>query len=357
MLLPAAYLFNPENDLALGLGCDNYTPRPHAASLHRAGALLPAWWAQGCDTIVAPNVNDAQLKWLETNYSLTPRPYKTGMQCRPAPWGWSRDAKNQFLRAGLPVSLLPTDPHLDQLRLLSHRRTSIKILNLLRQPHLAAIETTNPGQVTAFETLYPGSYIKSPWSGSGKGVIPAASLHPAALYNQAKGIIHRQGSVMIEHGLDRILDFAALFQATPTKVRHQGWSIFLTQPRGMYQGNILAPQSQILDRITSTCPGHNLPALIQSLETILTHILTPYYQGWLGIDMMIYRQPDNRPAIHPCIEINLRTTMGIAAMLIQQRLNLTAPHLLAWEHHTHQGMPILPTIDKFTLTLTPVEQF
>ena len=48
------HLFNPENDLALGLGCRNYTPPPHAAAIHRAGALLPMWWAEDKDLIIAP---------------------------------------------------------------------------------------------------------------------------------------------------------------------------------------------------------------------------------------------------------------------------------------------------------------
>ncbi|MDE7026821.1 MAG: hypothetical protein K2O87_02750, partial [Duncaniella freteri] len=46
-------LFNPENDLALAIGCRHYTPPPHAAALHRAGALLPAWWAETDDMILA----------------------------------------------------------------------------------------------------------------------------------------------------------------------------------------------------------------------------------------------------------------------------------------------------------------
>ena len=48
------HLFNPENDLALALGCRHYTPPPHAVAIHNAGALLPMWWAEKEDRVIAP---------------------------------------------------------------------------------------------------------------------------------------------------------------------------------------------------------------------------------------------------------------------------------------------------------------
>ena len=43
------------------------------------------------------------------------------------------------------------------------------------------------------------------------------------------------------------------------------------------------------------------------------------YNGPVGIDMMIVRDDSNEPQIHPCVEINLRQTMGMAAVTLSER--------------------------------------
>ena len=64
------HLFNPENDLALGLGCRHYTPPPHAAAIHRAGALLPMWWANEDDLVLAPAELNEEADMLARQFGL-----------------------------------------------------------------------------------------------------------------------------------------------------------------------------------------------------------------------------------------------------------------------------------------------
>ena len=44
--------------------------------------------------------------------------------------------------------------------------------------------------------------------------------------------------------------------------------------------------------------------------------MAPFYDGPLGIDMLVTSERN----IHPCVEINLRDTMGRVAIDIQQRI-------------------------------------
>ena len=365
------HLFNPENDLALGLNCRHYTPPPHAAAIHRAGALLPMWWAEDDDLILAPECLREEAGRLAARFGLKGQVCGdvsafTGLS-GTAPWGWSLDARRQFLCAGVRPEILPTDSAIDRMRLLSHRRMSIEIINRLDGHYPIAIETDNPDRVVELEKSHPGCFIKSPWSGSGRGVFCARSLDSGALHRRAEGIIHRQGSVMVEKGLDKVADFAVLFHCGKHRAEFMGLSLFQTEARGMYNGNLVAPQGLLWDRFGQFGLTAELERLIAQLEPILTALISGDYDGWAGIDMMVYRGADGQLEIMPCVELNLRMTMGVAAMKIAQRLGCRDIRFLGWEHRasgddntekeasTNAGsLVILPPSDGFTLRLTPM---
>lgn len=354
------HLFNPENDLALGLGCRHYTPPPHAAAIHRAGALLPMWWAEEGDLILAPADVKEEAYELADRYGLNGRIADPSEVTEVEPWGWSPDAKRQFLRAGVKEELLPADDVIERIRQLSHRRSSIAIVNGLDGDYPVAIETTDPDVVVEMERSHPGCFIKSPWSGSGRGVFCARSLEADALRRRAEGIIHRQGSVMVERGLDKMTDFAALFHSDGQKVEFKGLSVFSTEARGMYSGNLVAPQEYLWNKIATKIDIRMLRNVIRQQEEILTDLIGNAYSGWMGIDMMTYRDSGGI-RLMPCVELNLRRTMGVVAMHIASRLNVTAPRFLAWEHQpegnskpsspTVEGQILLPPAAGFSLRL------
>ena len=50
---------------------------------------------------------------------------------------------------------------------------------------------------------------------------------------------------------------------------------------------------------------------------LLSEIYGYLYTGCIGVDMLLYRQPDSLSwNIHPCVEINMRQTMGMVAVQI-----------------------------------------
>lgn len=346
------HLFNPENDLALGLGCRNYTPPPHAAALHRAGALLPFWWAEDGDSVIVPESFARQADGLCREWGLKGRVY-TGGGDIASPWGWSLDAKRQFVAAGVNREFLPSDEKIAEIRDLSHRRTSIAILERLGEIYPRGVVFTNPAQAVEMEMNRRGCYVKSPWSGSGRGVFCASSLSREALHGRVAGIINRQGSVILEPGLDKVMDFAALFYGDGERVSFRGWSVFETESRGMYVGNIVAPQQHLVPMITEKCDDGELQLVVSRLETILGDLTRGIYAGWMGIDMLAYREGErNGCRLMPCVELNLRMTMGVVAMKIAERLRVNDPHLLAWSHNVPAaGTILLPPVEGFTLSL------
>lgn len=353
------HLFNPENDLALALGCRHYTPPPHARAIHTAGALLPMWWAEQGDRILAPDSLREDAERLAARFGLHGKVAGGMPEADEAcPWGWSLDAKRQFLRAGVKEDVLPEYRAIERMRQLSHRRMSVEILRRLDGNHPIPLEITDPREVVEAERRAPGCYVKSPWSGSGRGVFCARSLGEEALLRRAEGIIHRQGSVMVERGLDKALDFAALFFSDGASVRFRGFSIFETEERGMYSGNVVAPQSWLEERLAGFIDYDGLMTTIGREEEILESLVGSDYRGWLGIDMMVYRE-GGRYKTMPCVELNLRRTMGVVALDIARHLDLGEPHFLAWEHgaassaENSVGTILLPPAEGFTLRLNP----
>lgn len=349
------HLFNPENDLALAAGCRQYTPPPNARAIHKAGALLPMWWAEEDDIILAPTEMSDEARNLSERFGLKGCISDITHNISDAhPWGWSLDAKRQFINFGVDESVLPTDCHIERMRQLGHRRISIEILKRIDTVDHLPVETTNAIDIVRIERQYPGCYVKSPWSGSGRGVFCAGSLNEDALLRRAEGIIHRQGSVIIERGLDKILDFAALFHSDGKEVSFRGLSIFSTEARGMYNGNIVSHQKDLEKRLSDFIDLRNLRSIVEQETDVLTELVASTYNGWLGIDMMIHRE-NGKFKIMPCVEMNLRMTMGVVAMKIQERLGLKTPHFMSWRHndpHT-TTISLLPPVAGFRLTLSP----
>ena len=322
LTMPRLYLFNPENDLALALDKAQYTAPPNAQLLHNAGALLPIWFCKNEDQIIA---NSNQLNWLDQQKKLfnvggsisTLNSISEISLCTP--WGWSYNARKQFLDFGINQNILPNNDQLNKIRELSHRRISIEIntqINeLLALPHSTnPIEATNEEMVADYLHKHQTIFLKSPWSSSGRGIVNSSKLTKNELIRRAKGIINRQGAVMCEKALNKVHDFAVLFYSNGKQVKYQGLSSFFNSDAGAYSGNIIGTQEFISKTITKYINPDTLNQLTYELSKILTSIIAPHYSGYLGVDMMIYNH-NGEYLIAPCIELNLRMTMGIVAML------------------------------------------
>lgn len=311
------YLFNPENDIALAYGGRCYTPPPLARRLHDDGAPLPIWYGESGDGFVWP---DPDMYWLEEISLLY------GLEMLPSvvvggasPWGWSLDARRQLLAAGVDNVL--EDTHIERLRKLSHRRISVAVMKRLCErfdfplPEIP-YEAMTVNDLVSYVALHPKCYIKSPWSSSGRGVFCSDMLSEGELRRRVEGTIRRQGSVMCEIGLDKIADFAMLFYSDGIKVVRSGLSFFFNERGSAYVGNVIAPQNMLPSIIG--VDEERLDVIGAELESILTDIICPDYTGYLGVDMMLYNG-SNGVAIAPCIEVNLRMTMGVVAMKFGER--------------------------------------
>ncbi|MDE6693848.1 MAG: hypothetical protein K2K05_10725 [Muribaculaceae bacterium] len=315
--------FNPENDLALATGLSNYTPPKAARMISGAGEALPIWYGNEGDIVeCCPDE-----KWLEKvtrdfTPSTTPMSSPVQESITPCPWGWSAYARRHFEMLGVDVSTLLSADMIDSMRRLSHRRTAAALADELKSllPDIrladAAVECRTPDEVKAFMTAHPAAYLKSPWSSSGRGVIATSALTADRVMKFAADSIRHQGSVMAERAYDKTVDFAMLFECRGGLAMQRGTSVFLTDARGAYTGNLLAPEAERLATLTR---HHIAPSTLESVRKALTELLTrhiaPCYNGILGVDMLVASDG----TLDACVELNLRTTMGYVANAFADR--------------------------------------
>ena len=294
------HIFNPENDMALADGHPGYTPPAQIQQMRHELWWLPRWWAADGDVV-----------WNGSDRLALPD------DARIVPWGWSPALCQQLREAGVQASLLPSAEALEQLRQLSHRRTSVQLLGELREQlplegHLAdtgAVLCHTMEETEAAVAQQGDALLKSPWSSSGRGLMPSSDGHWQAW---ARHILRSQGSLMVERLLHKVADFALEFWLDGKGgVQYRGLSLFYTNGKGAYQGNWVAPEGQKLQWLMQYVPAQCLIEIRRWWEQRLARY---DYCGPVGIDMMLAQE-----GVCPCIEVNWRMTMGLVSCLAAEQ--------------------------------------
>lgn len=335
------WLFYPENDIALARGTASFTPPAAAARLRRSGEVLPLWTGRDGDRFICSGVND---RWLDTmcrTFRLDVLPWDhTDFSLRPEPWGWSAASRRWFLESGFTPDSLPDDARLDAIRRLSHRRTALQVHSLLHRAlpfdvWPEGVEITSPADLEARLRACPDSVVKAPWSSSGRGITFSSADRTDRILQQLCGTIARQGSVIVEPRARRITDLAMLFTYADGTARPEGLSVFLTDDKGSYHGNIVAPQQHLHDILSRHIDPAQLRAVADALPDALSAVLGHDYSGPVGVDMMIVRNPaDDGTMLHPCVEVNLRHTMGMVALRLARFVDRPAMFTILPGDHT-----------------------
>jgi hypothetical protein len=310
------YIFNPEHDIALASDLANFTA-PHAGRQLRADlGFLPALWAQEDDAIYVDNMEYAQKAYRRVMRKEVKRTFvdsPTQVE-NVSPWGWDKALRTELKRKGCDESLLPTDDQLSHIRQLSHRRTAAGLLPLLQADYTVgeAYECREDAEVEELLARYGQVVMKAPWSSSGRGLRFLSkertpfSMQTGWFHN----LVGRQGSVMVEPYYNKVKDFGMEFSADGEgHITYEGLSLFYTQ-NGAYVGNILATESAKREMISRYIP---VEWIDEVKEKIITCLDLSTYAGPLGVDMMIVKG-DSSLYLHPCVEINLRRTMGHVAL-------------------------------------------
>lgn len=323
------HIFNPEHDLALAANQDNYTA-PHAGrQLRRDLGFVPALWADEGDLVLVEDIDDAydklrHLPYINKVEFITPLQLeqvfrKTMLVDSVHPWGWDRALVAQLEALGCPEIMLPRMCTLQSIRMLSGRAWAADHLQV-QVDYVSDLEGLKDSVQVKGKSV-----IKAPWSSSGRGIRYVSMLDDATL-NWASNIIRQQGGVTVEPFYNKVRDFGMEFDVKDGKVSYRGLSIFDTI-KGAYMGNVLASEEEKAEILSDYIDVDELSAIRQRIIAKMEPVLHNIYCGPFGVDMMIYADVDGRMKVNPCVELNLRRTMGHVALDLGTMENATA-HLM-----------------------------
>lgn len=329
------HIYNPETDFALAMpheAATPYTPSAKIRDMRRRLAFLPAFLADEGDALLLLDgdadcqTDDAlarearRLAEIKGLRMVGPDSldafFRSHPDARPAPWGWNHTLRRFLLQHSGRPDLMPRGAQIDALRELSHRRLTVGFNEFLCS-ELADVKGAHPVVPTeffsedkAYAFLYgnPDAFFKAPWSSSGRGVMPAASC-PAPIVRQwIASTIRRQGSVMAERAAARALDCATEWSMEGGKAEFLGFSVFSTSGRARYQGNVTASQRELAARIlaATALSAEELARVVDAQRAFLEMHIAPQWSGFAGVDMLA----DSEGGLRPCIEVNIRLTMG-----------------------------------------------
>lgn len=332
MTKKALYLFNPEHDLALASGEANYMAPASARRMASELALLPMWYAEEGSAVLAPSAYNLDYvkkiqELLGLSVDLITEPelaIEQDLDIRP--WGWDVALRKRLSVLGVDEVLLPSMGQLNDLREYSHRSKAVALLPELQLNEYFCGESyylKTPEEWKRFVEGRKECLLKAPLSGSGKGLNWCKGIFTPFISGWCTRVAASQGGVIAEPIYNKVEDFAMEFYSDGAgELTFVGYSLFHTGKSGMYEGNCLLSNEAIRKQLAQYIPLEALMDLENCLKYRLSALVGTVYKGYLGVDMMICRFPENeKPVfrIHPCVEINLRMNMGVIARFLHDR--------------------------------------
>lgn len=327
------HIFNPEHDLAMACNLKNFTA-PHSVRAFRTDiCFLPALWAHDGDLVLVEDITSAKKSLYRVRAQLAKSGCYTGGNVSFITfgelsgvridtvdvWGWDISVYNKIIRSGLICDALPDTKQLESIRMLSHRKNAAELLNTFVGTDFVgeAFLCNSEKEVTEYLSKYSRIVIKAPWSCSGRGIRFAEGGIGSHLSGWIKNMLKVQGGVMVEPYYTKVRDFGMEFFCDGHgSVNYLGLSLFNTS-HGAYTGGILATEAYKHGVISRYLPDE----LIENVKSDICHKLSSLYTGKyigpIGVDMMIIANGDDKGfLLHPCVEINLRRTMGHVALSV-----------------------------------------
>jgi len=320
------HIFNPEHDIALAYDKNSIT-LPHAIQEFKMNlGFLPALWADDGDCILVEDIPFALKALKQTRMPhadvlfLNKEDLKGFPFTEICPWGWNRHIRTSLLANGVNANILPTDDLLLNIRMLSSRKQTSYLLDILRKDieHLTCGESFFINKISnlkPFLDKHKHIVVKAPWSSSGRGLryIKAGRMS-SSTEGWVRNIIKGQGGIMAEPCYNRLKDFAMEFYSHGDgRTDYRGLSVFGTD-KGCYTGNLVACEEHKKAIINKYIGDDVLTVIKGRIIKHFSNTLAGIYRGPFGIDMMIVA--DNGGSgylLHPCVEVNLRMTMGHVA--------------------------------------------
>lgn len=292
------HFFNPGYESSVALGDKSYTPSGMVQMMRRDLWELPYYYADEGDIVLCP-------------YDL-PSPQELS-ESELCPWGWAPELRYGRLSALVPYSY-------DEMKLWSSRHNTYLLLSeLIRLYPDIYSEEILPQVIESSSTslmIDPAKQyvLKEEFSSSGRGVVFVKGTEVSELIRrrQNKSLSKR---LYLEPLHKKISDRGYEFLRQKNgEIIYIGPSDFCTT-EGRYTGNRVDLPEVIHKRWRDTPTSIDHDTYVMHLIHALEALPLGRYHGAIGIDTIVY-EADGKLHLHPCIEINVRPTMGWLALAL-----------------------------------------
>lgn len=318
------YIFNCDHEYALAQDGKYYTPPKSVVRLRANLCLTPALFAEEHSCILVPseiqNVeNLLYYDYVEKKHIKIVRQGCSLAKYIPVPWGWNNSVRQMLIDRDVNPDLLPTEENLKIWRQLAHRRTTIDFLKHINYPYTLPCELFSLEDVEQWCRANHGGFLKAPWSSSGRGIYRALHGWRDDIAHWVKGVLRKQKSIVAEIDCRKIFDFATEWHIDGGNANFIGYSVFSTDDHSQYRQNRKGSQQQLQQLIAQASCGKWNEEMLSAQKLALEHILGSAYSGPLGIDCLVGKREN--VFVNPCVEINLRHTMGMVEIWNEENSN------------------------------------
>jgi hypothetical protein len=343
---PDVWFFNPTCEYAVANGTTSWQPNRLLQKMEEDLGTLPLFFAKPVDIVLVRKMpTDEFLQKMEKQGIALPRfallddALKNKLNGeklnRLMPWGWSPVTHKLFEplknSCSLPFQHSPVFKWRPASRDLYSKKFGRQILGavLPQLPPEKVLPTSMIPQVVTTQremetqiSRWGKLMVKAPWSSSGRGLQPITKTPVVPkVWEKLMGIVNEQGYAIAEPLLDKIMDMALQFELKQGKVTFLGKSIFLTDKKGQYVGNFLKSMPPDISPEAFQF-ARELPRLLIGplVKTIEASTLAKNYEGFFGVDTLLFRDSAGNLKVTPCLEINLRQNMGLLSLQLEKLL-------------------------------------
>ncbi len=341
------YFFNPTCEPSIANGSPYYTAPARLRKFEADIGYLPAWLGTEFDQVLVQGTVDelfnAKMSKLgfklpeiiSLKQALDDPEWMAQPKGRLCPWGWS-PAVYQLFNQVLPS--FHDDFQRSAVAMwqgghkgLYSRLTGINLLGKIVEnsdlPWLPGFSDLPVICHTLDEIYYEikrsiKAVVKTPWSSSGRGLLLFPNPDPKKKNDEVlSGMLNQQDFVTVEPWQKKILDISYQFYSQGGEINYMGRTFFETDQKGRYVRNFLSDSPDLSADISGFLEEHQ-PTVIHLLRNALSQSkYTSLYEGWIGVDALVYKTGSEELKFHPLIEINGRFTMGAIALKMRQYLD------------------------------------
>jgi len=169
--------------------------------------------------------------------------------------------------------------------------------------------------------------VKAPFGASGRGliIIKCGERFGGSIRRQVERVLEKQGEVLVEPWLQRVLDFSVQYEMEDAGLRRLGILQLENDCRGQFQACVCSPKfcQGLSSELARFLMEEALPVYeeeSQVVRLIEERLQQAGYRGAVGVDAFVYRDSGEQLQLRKVCEVNPRYTMGRLTLELRKRV-------------------------------------